>query len=50
MTSTIAIAWLMAFPIILFVIALIASSLREEFSRPVALAVTQPAPARILKP
>ncbi|MEM6554690.1 MAG: hypothetical protein AAF642_02380 [Pseudomonadota bacterium] len=50
MSSTIAMAWLMALPIILFVIALIASSLREEFAQPVAVAVPQPTPARIFKP
>lgn len=50
MSSTIAMAWLMASPIILLVVALIASSLRDGFARPVAVAVPQPKPARILKP
>ena len=50
MSSTIAMAWLMASPIILFVVALVASSLRDEFARPLAVAVPQPKTARILKP
>lgn len=50
MSSTIAMAWLMASPIVLFVAALIASSLREEFSRPVAATMPQPLHARVFKP